>query len=798
MKTLRSVPALGLAFGGLLLLQVPPLPSPPDPQQTEPHAQNLDREDAVRRRQWDVEWYGDEWSPEYRQQLFEVGVSQRIKHANTFRLPESMRKATFLGAPAPGENWINLGPTDGGVDFQVTEQGKLYKYSISASDSGRPNQIVPHPLEPDTVFVVSAEGGLWKTEDGGGSWVVLTDALPSLALGSLAIDPVKPSILYLGLGDIQERTFGGTGTGMLKSVDGGKTWSDPLALKDSNAVTTILVHPNNTAVVLAGTDKGLFRSDNSGTSYEPVSLPEGSPSTIRDITWIEGSRIILTAGSNFDFGNGAGGANILISEDSGVTWKEVKGLNDRDEIRRFSLAAAPSNRLTVYALASSTSSELHEIYRSKDGGETWSSMNAQSAPYTNPILDDRVKLGSILGGQGGYNQLVIVDPTNPDVVFFGGNLNLVKTTDGGTTYDLISDWLGEHDLPYVHADFHCAAFDVRGNLWIGNDGGLAKSPDGGATWSTSVNKGLATHLAYSVSSSHKWRNLIIAGLQDNGTRIRVGNTTTFAQRIYADGFGALAHPTDKSLLLGSAYFTRILKSRDGGVTFHGSYQGILEANDNFAAPFNTRIIPWEGDTTGNTIYTFVNKLVYKSTDFGDTWKSIAVDGLAGKIRNFGVARSDGRALAVVASDRQVYLSKDGGDSWETAAGELPGNKGQLSYVSFSPSAANILFVSSVAPIADAHHLWRSTDSGASWEPIDTVANFPRKAPVNIVLGDPGDSETVYAGTHLGLYKSSDGGKNWKRFGFGLPLVSVTDLYIAPDSSLLRIATYGRGIWELTE
>lgn len=252
------------------------------------------------------------------------------------------------------------------------------------------------------------------------------------------------------------------------------------------------------------------------------------------------------------------------------------------------------------------------------------------------------------------------------------------------------------------------------------------------------------------------------------------------------------------MLLGSAYFTRILKSTDGGKTFRGSSTGIAEANQDGNAPFFTKIIAVPADATGNTVYTFTNEKVYKSTNFGDSWSPIKVNTLSGTIRNFGVAASDRQSLALVSSDGAVHLSRDGGLSWKRVTGSLPGSQGRLSYISFSPVDPETLYVASVAPNKNATHLWKSTDSGTNWQAIDTAANFPQGVPVNTVVGDPGDSETIYAGTHLGLYKSTDGGENWVRFGFGLPLVSVTDVFISPDSSLLRVGTYGRGIWQLTE
>jgi photosystem II stability/assembly factor-like uncharacterized protein len=615
----------------------------------------------------------------------------------------------------------------------------------------------------------------------------------------MAIDPKKPSILYLGLGDIEEGSFGGTGTGILKSTDGGLTWGEPAILGASRAVTSVLVSPENSSLILVGTDAGLFRSTDAGKSYTPVKLPTPNPKVVRDITWIAGSQWVLAV-SNRLTSPAQGGANILVSMNDGLSWEAAKGLGQRSEIFRFSLAAgAPPHGKTLYSLAAATNGRLFDVFKSTNGGTDWTATAAMSIAYANPI-NGQPGLATLLGDQGGYNQMAIVDPQDPRTVYFGGQLNLVRTTDGGATYSILSDWQGDHGLPYIHADFHCAAFDLKGRLWVGNDGGLARSsaPDLGKNWSTAENRGLATHLVYAVGSSPAAREVIIAGMQDNGTRVRLGNTTNFPQRIYADGFGVLAHPLDSRILLGSAYYTRILKSTDGGRSFRGSAAGITEVNDDQATPFVTKLISSPSDPTGNTVYTFVDEKVYRSTSFGDSWAPIHVGGLAGRIRNLNVARSDGRFLALASDDGSVLLSRDRGISWQSATGSLPGSSGRLSSISFSPTDPQALYVASVAPSKNATHLWKSTDGGANWSAIDTAASFPHGVPVNVVIGDPGDADTLYAGTHLGLYKSTDGGENWSRFGLGLPLVSVTDIYVSPDSSLVRVATFGRGIWELVE
>lgn len=791
-----------LAALTLLLLAGPAAAQPAEEERGLQTDRELEREEGAERRRWQREWYGEEWSPDYREQLYDAGVFQRMVFAHKFRLAPSMRAATRIPAAAPGSKWVNLGPAAGTVDYDVTEGGTQRRLSLSATDSGRVNEIAVHPWEPNTVFVVSAEGGLWQTKDGGQTWKPKTENEPTLALSSIAIDPHTPTTLYLGLGDSKEASFGGTGVGVIKSADGGETWSAPVALRSSSVettrnsrvVSTLLVDPASPDVVLAGTDRGLFRSSDAGESFQPVTFPAGFPQAIEDVTWTGGDRFVLAAGHTWLDPNG--GAVLLVSSDRGRTWRLPAGLGDPSDFLAFAVAAAPSDRRRLYALASRVDLDLGEIFTSTDGGETWTAIQARTLSYANGTTE-RPGLSVLLGGQGGYNQLVIVDPGDPQTVYFGGADHLVKTTDGGATFSILSHWRGETGLPYLHSDFQCAVFDGRGGLWLGTDGGVARSTDGGVTWSTAENRGLSTHLVYNVSSSPAAQDVVVAGLQDNGTRVRIGATAEFTQRAYADGFGVLVHPHDANRILSSVYYTRILKSLDRGVSYRAIYADILEAGQRYEAPFLTQIVPSPADATGDTVLTFTNRAVYRSKNFGETWKRLPVAGLARDIRNLAVARSDGDRLGLIVKGGEILLSENGGVTWTAAAGSLPNHASRLSHIAFNPLDGDTIYIASVAPVKTASHLWKSTDRGKTWTAIDTAANFPRGVPVNIVVGDPGDVNTLYAGTHLGLYKSVDAGQNWTRFGSGLPLVSVTDVYVSPDSSQLRIGTYGRGVWELT-
>jgi hypothetical protein len=166
----------------------------------------------------------------------------------------------------------------------------------------------------------------------------------------------------------------------------------------------------------------------------------------------------------------------------------------------------------------------------------------------------------------------------------------------------------------------------------------------------------------------------------------------------------------------------------------------------------------------------------------------------GVLRNIGVAQSNANVLGAVASGGRTFLSSNGGASW-TETPPLPNNGLSLSFIWFDRADPNTVYVASVAPSATAAHLWKSTNFGTSWTVIDG-GGFPTGVPVDVVKTDPADPSIVYAGTHLGVYQSADGGATWVRFGANMPLVEVTDLYISADSTLMRASTFGRGFWEM--
>ena len=726
---------------------------------------------------------GSHFSARYMRFLNEAAARERARWGDL--LPGEGSAMSFEAA-AVGASWLNIGPTKA----DVTKNGS---YSLAVTDSGRVRSIV---TDGATLYVAFAGGGVWKSANGGASWAPITESLGTLSCGSLAMDPNNTSVLYLGLGD----PFDGTGVGLVRSVDGGASWSAPVYLGASTVIPEVVVAPADTSVVLAATDKGLFRSTNAGTSFAQVPIATGHAAApyVWSIAWTGGTTFVLTLEANYAATSGTTDGQVWRSTDNGATWTRASGVTRSGGVGRMTVAAAPSNRNVLYLMAAipnaTSTSDLGDIYKSTNGGQSWTALGAARKRYSNSNTESRT-LATLLNGQGWYNHMVVVHPTDPNRAFFGGALLMTETRDGGANFRQATNWLAQFGLPYVHADFHAAHFAADGTFYVGSDGGIFKSTDNGATWTSNLNIGITSHLMYSIGSSLASSSAVIGGLQDNGTRVRVGSTTVYNQYVGGDGFGADVHRNNGSLMLGSLYYARIQKSTNGGSSFVQSCSGITECGTS-SAPFITKVVPWTGDATGNTVYTSSNTKVYRSTNYAGSWTALGTSGLAAdlQIRNLNVAHSSSSVLGIAGTGGRVYLSSNGGASW-TLSGALPNNGLSLSYVHFDSLDPNIVYVASVAPEANRTHLWKSTNFGASWVAIDGNG-FPGGIPVNTIENDPGDVNTLYAGTHLGVYRSTDGGASWARFGSGMPLVNVTDVYVSPTSSLVRAASYGRGFWEL--
>jgi hypothetical protein len=592
----RSFTWSGALLAGSLL--VPPavfaaraIPSEDPAAEKAREQEGIERDDPRARAKAMEEWRGKPSAAE-RWRVLEEARKER-DHYGTWQ-PEFVQKF----ARVDGTVFVNVGPTRADLQHNGADYFEI--------DSGRARQIVSHPSNPNILYMATSGGGVWKSYDQGAGWQPISDMLGSLSIGTLAMDPGSPEVLYLGLGD----PFDVQQPGIVTSRDGGATWSAPLQLtatvgstqRIAGSVRDIKVDPRNSQIVLVATEVGLFRSTNAGNSYQQVALTGQTANDtyfgLWSIAWA-GTDTWLLTGVKGDL-TGANGCpapgpacelGLWRSTTNGATWTWngtalPNGNTEASAAGRATLSTALStttdvNTSRIFMVAGNKAGDAtRDVYRTDDGGKTFISLgvNAKAKP-TNPNPDNATL--DIMHAQAWYNQAILVDPGNPDTVYVGGNLAMIRSTNGGQIWSILSDWLPVATgvaRPYVHADFHAFAMGADGTFYAGTDGGIfrsttARTGDAAAvTFSSARNEGLVTHLVFNVACApENWpadmQGWMAGGMQDNGTRVRKGATTTFDQLLGGDGIGlavsAGAANGVPNTFLASVQYT-VYRSTDGG------------------------------------------------------------------------------------------------------------------------------------------------------------------------------------------------------------------------------------------
>jgi len=632
---------------------------------------------------------------------------------------------------------------------------------------GRVRALLIHPTAQSTMWAGGVDGGVWKTTDGGTSWSPLNDFMANLAVSCLVMDPNNPNTIYAGTGEGFHNIDAIRGAGIFKSANGGTSWSQlaSTTTSDFQFVNRLAVNPTNGSVMLAATGTGIFRTTDGGATWSKTRTGETLDLQMNP----NDGTFCIAGGSNGD---------AYYSTDAGATWTGATGLGAGGG--RVELRYARSDPNTVYVSYDNNSGE---VYGSTDGGHSYTLKNTGM---------------SYLESQGWYDNVIWVDPTNPNILIVGG-IDLWRSTDGGTTLIRISQWFSA-PAQSAHADHHVVVnhpgFDGVANktIFTGNDGGVYRASDAYTVARTSgwreLNNNLGITQLYG-AAGNPTNGVIIGGTQDNGTiRYRPSTgTEAWTEMFGGDGGFCAADPTDPNYFYGEYVDLQIHRSTDGGANSSFIDSGIGDAGQaaNFIAPFIL------DPNNPNTMLAGGARL-WRSTNVKaptPSWSSIK-SSTSSHISAIAVAPGTSDIIWVGHNNGDIYYSVNGtasSPSWTLiSSANLP--RRYCTRLTVPASNPNTVYATFGG--FNSGNVWRSTNNGATWGNIS--GNLP-SAPVNSLVVHPLNGNLLYVGTEVGVFASQDGGTTWSTSNDGPANVAVDELFWMGPT--LIAATHGRGVFSIT-
>lgn len=686
--------------------------------------------------------------------------------------------------------------------------------------TGRASCVAVHPTDPNTIYIGTAGGGVWKTTNGGATnpdWTPLTDDQATCFIGSIALAPSNPNIIYVGTGEAELRDISFYGRGVLKSTDAGATWALLGANHfDRTVISKVVVHPTNPDIVFVSV--GGF-----GTDGNTAQQPGVYRSTDGGLTWTNTTSAITTSVGFSDVDMDPTDVNVLwacagvrlgASEDGvykttnalapSPTWTLVSNLPSGVAVGRTEFAIAPSNNQVLYVSMQSVSTGgLLGWFSSTNGGASWVDRTSVT-----PASPDRMWFCNNL----------LVDPTNPNIVYFSGTTDLGRTTNGGASWTLIAtSSTGGANGAGPHVDHHGFALDSLGRFIAVGDGGIYRwTPSPTNLWVSlnGINQGrtasgaLGTLQFMGIAISPTDPNFVIGGTQDNGLE-RFTDSLGWTLPEGGDGGDVIIDPFNEQRMwranpvrsFGESAFVR--RSTNGGETWTSIVNGITNA-------LNTTAFypPMAADPgTQNRIFLGATTL-YVSTNGGNNWGSLPGGNFVfpNTIRAIGIGPASASTIYVAcgaalngtvnaANADQVFVTTNNGATWVERTPQLGGD---FQAFAVDPNNSNIAYVVSANFSPTGDNIWRTTDAGATWTSISSA--LP-DAPFYDVLLDPGPTtsptdDVLFASGDLGVYRSANLGAKWSKFGNGLPIAQVRDIEYSPQTRILAAGTHGRGVWEI--
>ncbi|WP_299254572.1 hypothetical protein [uncultured Aquimarina sp.] len=684
--------------------------------------------------------------------------------------------------------------------------GKLEARHIGpALMSGRIIDLENHPTNSRIIYAGTAGGGVWKSSNGGASFTPIFDD-HAQSIGAVSIDPNDPdNTVWVGTGEIWTRNSVSVGDGLYRTTDGGANWKK-MGFENSERISSIQINPKNSNEIYVGVigalwgdseDRGVYKTTDGGKTWEKilyinqrtganeVIMDPNDPNTLYAAMW----EFRRTA---WNFNSGGPNSALYKSTDAGKTWNKIHNGFPKGDLGRFAVTIAPSNPKIVYAVVESK--EDKGLYRSDDAGASWKLLNGDFGLVVRPF----------------YFARIVVDPKNPDIVAKGGLFGSISR-DGGKTFK---------NLGNMHADIHDITFDINNSdrMYVGTDGGVYRSWDGGSTMDIVDNLPLSQFYQISVDNEEPYN--IYGGLQDNGSWYGPSSSPGGVEardwkRIgVGDGFRVLRHPTKKiiySEMQGAQNVWRYNIDKNNTKNVKPlQVKGKADLRFNWNAPM--AISEHQPDR-----FYMGSQFLHISEDMGDNWKIISPDlttndplkqdkesggistdksGAETHTTIFTIAESplDQKIIWVGTDDGNVQITQDGGKTWTNTTPNIQGvpKNTWVYHIEASNHSKGTAYA-----VFDGHaqndmkpYVYKTTDFGKTWKSLVTndIIGFVRN-----IQEDYENENLLYLGTEFGLFITIDGGKNWSRFTNNMPATAVHFIDLQKKTNDLVLGTHGRGV-----
>ena len=677
--------------------------------------------------------------------------------------------------------------------------------------SGRINDLENHPTNARIIYAGTAGGGVWKSSDGGATFVPIFDDYVQ-SIGVVKLDPNDPDqSIWVGTGETWTRNSVSVGDGLYHSTDGGNNWKEIAGFEKSERIASIVINPKNSKEIYVGVlgalwsdseDRGVYKSTDGGESWSKI-LYIGPKTGAADVIMDPNNPNILYASmwefrrSGWGFASGGATSALYKSTDGGANWNKIHNGFPAGDLGRIAVAVAPSDSNIIYAVLETEEKDKNGLWKSTDAGNSWEHLNNDFGLTVRPF----------------YFSRITIDPRDPDVVVKGG-LSGSISRDGGKTFKSLGN---------MHSDIHDIIFDINNSdiMYSGTDGGVYRSWNGGTTFEIVENLPLSQFYHISVDDAEPYN--VYGGLQDNGSWWGPSsspggvNARDWNSVGAGDGFRVLKHPTKNiiySEMQGAENVWRYDVDRNRTKTIQPlPAKGDPEYRFNWNAPMAVSAHVPDRFYMGS-------QFVHRSDDMGDSWEIISPDlttndpakqnqaesgglsvdnsGAENHTTIFTIAESplNKDVLWVGTDDGNVQVTRDGGKNWTNVTANLVGVPANTWVYHIE---ASVHGEGTAYAVFDGHttgdmkpYAMKTTDYGQTWKSIISD-DIDDRAFVRNIQEDYVNEDLLFLGTEFGLYVTINGGSSWSHFTNNMPPVAVHFIDLQKKTNDLVMGTHGRGV-----